>query len=62
MNRFNEGHFHLRKLKTNSTQLNDLIFNENKKNAIDNDTPEKVLGVAWNNKTGTLIYNFLDLI
>ena len=28
-NRFKEGHFNLRKWKTNGAQLNDLIYNEN---------------------------------
>ena len=50
-------------MKSNSAQLNDLIYNEIKEiYATDNNTPKKVLGVARNNKTGTLIYDILDLI
>ena len=50
-------------MKSNSAQLNDLIYNEIKEiHATDNNTPKKVLGVARNNKTGTLIYDILDLI
>ena len=62
-NRFKEYHLNLRKWKTNSAQLNDLIYNENKEiHTTDNNTPKKVLGVTWNNKTDTLIYYFSDLI
>ena len=62
-NRFKEYHLNLRKWKTNSAQLNDLIYNENKEiHTTDNNTPKKVLGVTWNNKTDTLIYDFSDLI
>ena len=61
--RFKEGHYNLRKWKTNSAQLNDLIYNGNKEiHTIDNNTPKKVLSVTWDNKTGTLIYDFSDLI
>ena len=50
-------------MKSNSAQLNDLIYNEIKEiHATDNNTPKKVLSVARNNKTGTLIYDILDLI
>ena len=43
--------------------LVDLIYNENKEiHTTDNNTPKKVLGVTWNNKTDTLIYYFSDLI
>ena len=40
-----------------------MIYNENKEiHTTDNNTPKKVLGVTWNNKTDTLIYDFSDLI
>ena len=40
-----------------------MIYNENKEiHTTDNNKPKKVLDVTWNNKTDTLIYNFLDLI
>ena len=63
-NCFKERHFHLRKWKTNSAQLNDLIFIMKLKKYVitDNNAPKEVLGVTWNNKTDTLIYDFLDLI
>ena len=52
----------LRKWKTNSAELSNLIYNENKEiHTTDNNTPKKVLGVTWSNRTHTLIYNFSDL-
>ena len=62
-NRFKEGNFNWRKWKTNSAQLNDLIYNENKEiHTSYNNTPEKVLSMTWNNKRDTLIYDFSDLV
>ena len=40
-NRFKEGHFNLQKWKTNSVQLNYLIYNQNKEiHVTDNNTPK----------------------
>ena len=50
-------------MEIDSAKLNDLIYNENKEiHAANNNTPKKVLGVAWNNKADTLICGFSDLI
>ena len=56
-----EGHFNLRKWNANSAQLTDLSYSGNKElHATDSNTPEKVLGLALNSKTDTLIYDFSD--
>ena len=56
--RFLEGHFLLRKWKTNNLKLRNLITHNNSGNEDTVNKAEKVLGMPWGNDKDILVYDF----
>ena len=56
--RFLEGHFLLRKWKTNNLELRNLITHNKSGNEDTDKKVEKILGFPWGSDKDTLVYNF----
>ena len=60
--RFLEGHFLLRKWKTNNLKLRDLINHNNSGNEDAVNKVEKVLGIPWDSDEDILVYDFKTIM
>ena len=60
--RFLEGHFWLRKWRTNNETLRSRIKEITQEKTYETNNEEKILGLAWNDKKDIFIYDFSNII